>query len=136
MSVFVCLCVCLFASISPELHVRSSTNLSCILLMAVAQSLSSGGVIRYVLPVLWTSGRLRVAHTPNRRRERRRVVEVTQQGAARLCEARLPMLCTGCVELTTDKKLSYRRVTARCVLSVVILPNTTQQCRNYLYDKS
>ena len=36
----------------------------------------------------------------------------------------------------TDKKLSYRRVTARCVLSVVILQITTQQCRNYLYDKS
>jgi len=34
------------------------------------------------------------------------------------------------------KKLSYRRVTARCVLSVAILPITTQQCRNYLYDKS
>ena len=34
------------------------------------------------------------------------------------------------------KKLCYRRVTARCVLSVVILPITTQQCRNYLYDKS
>ena len=37
---------------------------------------------------------------------------------------------------STHKKLSYRRVTARCVLSVVILPITTQQCRNYLYDKS
>ena len=35
-----------------------------------------------------------------------------------------------------NKKLSYRPVTARCVLSVVILPITTQQCRNYLYDKS
>jgi len=35
-----------------------------------------------------------------------------------------------------NKKLSYRQVTARCVLSVVILPITTQQCRNYLYDKS
>ena len=34
------------------------------------------------------------------------------------------------------KKLSYRRGTARCVLSVIILPITTQQCRNYLYDKS
>jgi len=32
-----------------------------------------------------------------------------------------------------NKKLSYRRVTARCVLSLVILPNTTHQCRN---DKS
>ena len=35
-----------------------------------------------------------------------------------------------------NKKLSYRRGTARCVLSVVILSITTQQCRNYLYDKS
>jgi len=35
-----------------------------------------------------------------------------------------------------NKKLSYRRVTARCVLSVVILPITKQQYRNYLYDKS
>jgi len=35
-----------------------------------------------------------------------------------------------------NKKLSYRRVTARCVVSVEILPNSTQQCRNYLYDKS
>jgi len=34
------------------------------------------------------------------------------------------------------KKLSYRRVTARCVVSVEILPITTQQCRNYLHDKS
>jgi len=30
----------------------------------------------------------------------------------------------------SDKKLSYRRVTARCVVSVEILPITTQQCRN------
>jgi len=35
-----------------------------------------------------------------------------------------------------NKKLSYRRVTARCVLSVVILPIATQPSRNYLYDKS
>jgi len=34
------------------------------------------------------------------------------------------------------KKLSYRRGTARCVASVEILPIATQQCRNYLYDKS
>ena len=34
------------------------------------------------------------------------------------------------------QKLSYHRVTARCVLSVVILPTATQQYRNYLYDKS
>ena len=37
-------------------------------------------------------------------------------------------------EQQKNKKLSYRRVTARCVLSVVISPITTQQCRNYLYD--
>ena len=35
-----------------------------------------------------------------------------------------------------NKKLSYRLGTARCVVSVVILPIATQQCRNYLYDKS
>jgi len=34
------------------------------------------------------------------------------------------------------KKLSYRRGTARCVVSVEILPVPTQQCRNYSYDKS
>ena len=34
------------------------------------------------------------------------------------------------------KKLSYRRGTVRCVMSVEILPIATQQCRNYLYDKS
>jgi len=30
------------------------------------------------------------------------------------------------------KKLSYRRGTARCVVSVKILPTATQRCRNYL----
>jgi len=35
-----------------------------------------------------------------------------------------------------NKKLSYRRGTARCVASVEILPIATQQCVNYLYDKS
>jgi len=35
-----------------------------------------------------------------------------------------------------NKKLSYRRGTARCVVSVEILPTDTQQCRNYLYEKS
>ena len=34
------------------------------------------------------------------------------------------------------KKLSYRRGTARCVVSIEILPIATQQCRNYLNDKS
>jgi len=35
-----------------------------------------------------------------------------------------------------SKKLSYRRGTARCVVSVEILPVAAQQCINYLYDKS
>ena len=34
------------------------------------------------------------------------------------------------------KKLSYRRGTARCVVSIEILPIAPQQGRNYLYDKS
>ena len=34
------------------------------------------------------------------------------------------------------KKLSYRGGTVRCVVSIEILPIATQQCRNYLYDKS
>jgi len=34
------------------------------------------------------------------------------------------------------KKLSYRRETVRCVVSVEILPTAMQQCRNYLYDRS
>jgi len=33
-------------------------------------------------------------------------------------------------------KLSYCRGTAGCAVSVEILPIATQQCRNYLYDKS
>ena len=37
---------------------------------------------------------------------------------------------------TFHKKLSYRRGTARCVVSVEFLPTTTQQCKNYLYNRS
>ena len=36
----------------------------------------------------------------------------------------------------SNKKLSCRRGTARCVVSIEILPIATQQCRNYLHDKS
>jgi len=36
----------------------------------------------------------------------------------------------------TNKKLSYRRGTARCVVSVEIFPIAKQQCRNNFYDKS
>jgi len=46
------------------------------------------------------------------------------------------ILQTALDSLQKYKKLSYRRGTARCVVSVEILPIATQQCRNYLYDKS
>ena len=39
---------------------------------------------------------------------------------------------TPAVSMNMNKKLSYRRRTARCVVSVDILPIATQQCRNYL----
>jgi len=40
------------------------------------------------------------------------------------------------LRLTTfHEKLSYRRGTARCVVSVEIVSVAVQQCRNYLYDK-
>ena len=39
-------------------------------------------------------------------------------------------------EIPLNKKLSYHRGTARCVVSIEILPIAKQQCRNYLYDKS
>ena len=49
----VCLCVCLSAIISLELHVQSSPNSLCMLglLMAVARSFNGGVVICYILPV-------------------------------------------------------------------------------------
>ena len=43
--------------------------------------------------------------------------------------------CEFCDEYLDYKKLSYRRGTARCVVSIKILPVAMQQCRNYLYDK-
>jgi len=39
-------------------------------------------------------------------------------------------------DLMKYKELSYRRGTARCVVSIEILPIAMQQCRYYLYDKS
>ena len=43
---------------------------------------------------------------------------------------------TICAQGENNKKLSYRQGTARCVVSIEILPIAMQQCRNYLYDKS
>jgi len=52
--------VCLFASISLELHVRSSPNFLCMLPVAVARSCSGAFTIRYVLPVLWMTSYLHI----------------------------------------------------------------------------
>jgi len=40
------------------------------------------------------------------------------------------------IAVLRNMKLSYRRRTARCIISVEVLPIATQQCKNYLYDKS
>ena len=54
--------VCLYSSITPELHVLSSRNFvcvcACVLPMAVARSSSDGVAIRYVVPVLWMTSYL------------------------------------------------------------------------------
>ena len=46
---------------------------------------------------------------------------------ALVCTVKMPQPVSG----QSNKKLSYRRWTARCVVSVEILPVDTQQCRNY-----
>ena len=56
---FVCLSVCLSASISLELLYRSLRNL-CRSPLTVARSSSGGVAICYVLPVLWMTSRLAV----------------------------------------------------------------------------
>ena len=44
--------------------------------------------------------------------------------------------CNFIMRLLYNKKLTYHRGPARCVVSVEILPIVTQKCRNYFYDKS
>ena len=41
-----------------------------------------------------------------------------------------------CFRAKKNKKLSYRRGTARYIMPIEILPIAKQQCRNYLYDQS
>jgi len=60
----------------------------------------------------------------------RRVLVITAHFVSRSSNCALK--CLGLVY----KKLSYSRGTARCVVSIEILPIATQRCRNYLYDKS
>jgi len=48
----------------------------------------------------------------------------------------LPYLSTAFCYILKHTPKCYRRGTARCVVSVEVLPIATQQCRNYLYEKS
>ena len=59
-SLFVCLSVCLYVSISLELLDRSARNVLRRSPVAVARSSSGGVAILYVLPVLWMMSRLAV----------------------------------------------------------------------------
>jgi len=59
-SLSVCLCVGLSASISLEPLDRSARNFVCCSSMAVARSSSGGVALRYVLPVLWMTSCLAV----------------------------------------------------------------------------
>ena len=54
------------------------------------------------------------------------------------CRTLMAMIGESVVSLhhKVHKKLSYRRGTVRCVVSIEILPIAPQQCRNYLYDNS
>jgi len=73
--------VCLFASVSPKLHVRSRpTPIFWFMLpMAVARYSSGSVAIRYVLPVLRMTSFL---HTTATRKSR--ILKVTQKGSARI----------------------------------------------------
>jgi len=66
---FVCLFLCLSASVSLQLHVRSSPNCSCLSPIAVTRSSFGGVAIYYVLPVLWMTLCLHIM-AKNRRREK------------------------------------------------------------------
>ena len=60
------------------------------------------------------------------------VISLQNWGAIAAVESR----CKATLFTRSNKKLSCRRGTTRCVVSIEILPIVTQQCRNYLYDKS
>ena len=53
-------CACLYASISPKIHVRSSPNF-VLHFIALARSSFDGVVICYILPVLWMTSYLHVS---------------------------------------------------------------------------
>jgi len=82
-SMFVCgVCVCLTASISPDLHVQPSSIFVCMLSMAVAQCSFNGVMMRYVIPVLWTTSRLHI--TARKSDAKKCILKVTRKEAARI----------------------------------------------------
>ena len=80
LSVCLCMsvCVCLSAIISSELHVRSSPIFLCTLPMAVAQSCSGSGVIRYALPVWRMTSYVHIGELAARRRRQAEAVRPTR----------------------------------------------------------
>jgi len=66
----------------------------------------------------------------------RRMRAINQYSFIKLTAWQRPTTRSKKASVSKNKKLSYRRVTARCVVSVVILPIATQQYWNYLHDKS
>jgi len=72
------LCVCLSASISPKLKVRSSHQF--LLPVAVARSTSGGVAIRHVLPVLWMMSCSQIMARIGD--AKRRILKSSQQGTA------------------------------------------------------
>jgi len=101
-------CLSVYVCVSPRSYLRNYTSdlhyfCACYLWRRLDRSSSGGVVIRYVLPVLWMTSYLVVSHVARRRRP---------------AEAQ----CTRSVGLGYTLKLSYRRGTARCVVSVEILP--------------
>ena len=54
----------------------------------------------------------------------------------KIAERRIICLLVICTCHSSNKKLSHRRGTAWCVVSVETLPIAMQHCRNYLYEKS
>jgi len=91
-SVSLSVCMSVRASISPEIHVRSSPTFLCVLPEAVARSFSSGVATTYVLPVIWMTSSLHVM-ARNRRRNSDsirnsmdltpwHILKLTHQGAA------------------------------------------------------
>ena len=84
----------------------------------------------------WTDTTDCSTFSANEERKNEQLLNKEHLSIAELLQYRQHAVLTAPRPSTEDKKLSYRRGTARCVVSIEILPIATQQYRNYLYDKS